>query len=326
MPTPSDPESGDAGEFAELRAEKAQLEALLRTLPDIAFVLDRQGRYVRVLGGSDQTMYSDGKVLEGQTLDAVLPAATAELFRDVIGRALDANGLQTIEYSLRVADVSALPEDERDSPRGQVDQWFQGRVLPLAGVDHPEPCVLWVAINITERKRMEQDLRRLASTDELTGAANRRTVMGQADHEIERCQRYGHPLALVVIDVDHFKAINDSRGHATGDEVLRRVASTCRAQLRQSDAFGRTGGEEFLAVLPEIGRDGAAAIGERLVASLHQLNLGPDLADLTVRASVGGAQLRAGDHLDRLLGRADRAMYAAKAAGRDRLVFDDAPA
>jgi diguanylate cyclase (GGDEF)-like protein len=326
MTTPSGPQSVDAGELAELRAEKAQLEALLRTLPDISFVLDRQGRYVRVLGGSDRTMYSDGKVLEGQTLDAVLPTATAELFRDIIERALDSGELQTIEYPLRVADVSALPEEERASARGQADQWFQGRVLPVAEIGHPEPCVLWVSINITERKRMEHELRRLASTDELTGAANRRTVMERAQREIERCQRYGHPLALLVLDVDHFKAINDSRGHAAGDEVLRRLVNTCGAQLRQSDAFGRTGGEEFLAVLPETTLEGAVAIGERLVESLRELELGSDLPNLAVRISAGGAQLRAGDDLDRLLGRADRAMYAAKAAGRDRLVFDDAPA
>ena len=326
MPTPSDPQSVARRELAELGTEKAQLEALLRALPDISFVLDRQGRYVRVLGGSDRTMYSDGKVLEGQTLDAVLPTATAELFREVIACTLDSGELQTIEYPLRVADVSALPEEERDSARGQADQWFQGRVLPIAEIDHPQPCVLWVAINITERKRMEHELRRLASTDDLTGAANRRTVMERARREIERCQRYGHPLALLVLDVDHFKAINDSRGHAAGDEVLRRIAANCQAQLRQSDAFGRMGGEEFLAVLPETGPAGAAAIGERLVASLRGQDLGAGLPDLAVRISVGGAQLRESDDLDHLLGRADRAMYSAKETGRDRLVFDDTPA
>lgn len=310
-------------ELSRLRVEKAQLEALLRAFPDISFVLDRHGRYIQVLGGTDRAMYSDGKILEGMNLGEVLPEETARLFREVIGRALDTGELQTIEYSLRVADVSALPEEERGSPEGQLDQWFQGRVVPLDDMGYPEPCVLWVAINITERKGLEQELRRLASTDELTGIANRRTVLEYARRQIDYCRRYEHPLALLALDIDHFKSINDDFDHATGDEVLRRMTVGCRAQLRQSDGFGRMGGEEFLVVLPETDRDDARVIGERLLRAVRSLDFDPDLPDLRVTVSVGGAVLAGSEDLGRLLARADRAMYAAKRAGRDRLVMVD---
>jgi len=317
----SPPGPADTSEISRLRAENAQLRTLLAALPDISFVLDRHGRYVQVLGGSDRAMYSDGKTLEGHTLDEVLPPGTAAHFREVVARALDSGELQTIEYPLRVADVAALPDAERGSERGQADQWFQGRVLPLPDMDHPEPCVLWVAINITERRHLEEDLRRLATTDELTGAANRRTILARARQEMARCRRYRRPLTLIMLDVDNFKVTNDTYGHATGDEVLRLVAATCQDQLRQSDAFGRAGGEEFLAVLPETGAEGAAPIGERLVQAMHDLGLGPDLPELAVRVSAGGARMAPGDSLDTLMGRADDAMYAAKEAGRDRFVL-----
>ncbi len=182
--------------------------------------------------------------------------------------------------------------------------------------------VLGVKNLFLQLKAQERSLRRQASTDSLTGVPNRRATLASARHEVERHLRLGHPLAALMLDIDHFKRVNDTHGHATGDDVLKAVAATCRSSLRNIDVFGRIGGEEFLVILPEAGRDEALEIGERLRTAVATQAGAGGLPAVTV--SVGIALLDSEKQhsdaaLDRLMARADAALYAAKSGGRDRV-------
>lgn len=158
-----------------------------------------------------------------------------------------------------------------------------------------------------------------ASTDELTGVATRRRFLEQLRETVATARVRGTSLALAIIDVDHFKAINDAHGHPAGDAVLRAIADTCRETTRGRDLVGRLGGEEFAVLMPDATAEGAAAVCERLRVAIAARRIETG-GDLTLRATVSlGLVLLRGQDGDRLLSDADRALYAAKRAGRNRL-------
>ena len=157
--------------------------------------------------------------------------------------------------------------------------------------------------------------RRLAEqalTDDLTGLANRRHGAHELDRAVALAVRHGQALALARVDIDHFKKVNDTRGHQGGDEVLAEVARRLARAVRGGDELARWGGDEFVAILPDTDREGAARAAERLRASVAE----SPIAHLAVTVSAGWAHW-AGDTPDDLLARADRALYQAKDAGRD---------
>jgi diguanylate cyclase (GGDEF)-like protein len=173
-----------------------------------------------------------------------------------------------------------------------------------------------------QARAAQAELRRLASIDELTGVANRRWFTAMAGRELERCRRFHHPLALLMIDVDHFKRVNDTHGHAVGDEVLKAFTRVLESNLRSVDLLGRLGGEEFAVILPEAELAAAMQTGERLRGSVEALRFPIESGKvLHITASVGIAILNGGgESLDSLLARADAALYAAKGQGRNRVV------
>ncbi len=159
----------------------------------------------------------------------------------------------------------------------------------------------------------------MATTDSLTGLYNRRQFFRLGEDELERARRYRHPICVLMVDIDHFKDINDTRGHAVGDQVLCTIAKRMLAGLRRSDIAGRYGGEEFAMVLPETDAAAAAAVvGERLRASVAGSPVDTSAGPLRVSVSIGVAAVRIGQEtlLD-ALSRADTALYAAKHAGRN---------
>lgn len=176
-----------------------------------------------------------------------------------------------------------------------------------------------------EHARLFSQVQRLASTDELTRLNNRRAFLAQSERELERAVRLGRPLSAVMLDVDHFKHVNDTHGHAVGDDVLKAVASCLRGSVRAIDVVGRYGGEEFAIVLPEQDlRTAVQMSAERVRQRVEETPLTTEAGLLRVTVSVGVASLRADDAtLESLLRRADAALYAAKAAGRNRVVADD---
>lgn len=169
-----------------------------------------------------------------------------------------------------------------------------------------------------------RELNRLATLDHLTGCANRRHFYALAEAELARSRRYDRPLGLVILDVDHFKAINDRFGHAAGDEMLRALAETLRDELRELDVLGRIGGEEFAVLLPETPRHESVGSAERLRRCLAALCIEYEGHELTLTASFGVTAREPVDtNVDSMMRRADRALYEAKAAGRNRTAVAD---
>jgi diguanylate cyclase (GGDEF)-like protein len=180
---------------------------------------------------------------------------------------------------------------------------------------------------IEERKHAQAELERLATTDPLTGLYNRRQFFFLAQQEFQQAQRYGRPLAAILFDIDSFKQVNDTYGHATGDQVICNVAWLALSSLRQVDILGRYGGEEFVIVLVETNAEGAEIIANRLRTVIAE-NAQPGQARLpgvTVSAGVAEINLAQPDSLDQLLQRADKALYVAKEAGRNQTCRYGAP-
>ncbi len=168
-------------------------------------------------------------------------------------------------------------------------------------------------------KEAYRRIEELAELDELTGSYNRRCIMRMLDEEIARSGRSGSPCSVALIDLDWFKRINDAYGHPTGDEVLRTFAITMFANIRNSDRFGRYGGEEFLLVLPDMDTTSAVSALDRLRAIIADLDWSAFSPSMTVTLSAGVATLKPNETADTFLARADKALYAAKARGRNRI-------
>lgn len=176
--------------------------------------------------------------------------------------------------------------------------------------------------DITDRKLLEEELRRQARIDFLTGVNNRGHFVEQAERELHRAIRHGTPLALIMMDVDHFKRINDVHGHEAGDAVLRRLAQVCRQTLREIDVIGRLGGEEFAVLLPDTAPDAALAVAERLRGAIGDTQVALAAGGLPLRVTVSlgvSCHHSTDDNIDVLLSLADKALYEAKQAGRDRV-------
>ena len=170
------------------------------------------------------------------------------------------------------------------------------------------------------QRRVARLLEMQAHTDPLTGLANRRRFFEMAEAELARTRRYDAPLSLLMLDIDHFKEVNDTHGHRAGDRVLGSLALICLEVLRNVDVVGRVGGEEFAILLPETGLDGAMEVAERLREAIEKSAVvREEGVPLRVTVSIGVAILEDGTNLDTLLNRADAALYDAKHRGRNRV-------
>jgi len=248
----------------------------------------------------------------------------------------------SLAYFARLAELlsAGLPAEEF---HGELEYrckdgstiWCDVQVIPHLDADGRPVEILGVSRDITERRRYEEELRRahaeteaanralqeanehlaqLAVTDALTGCWNRRHLEEAAHLAHVHRTRYEVPAAMLVIDIDHFKRVNDTLGHLAGDDVLREVVDVMRPRLRAADVLARWGGEEFAVLLPHTTGSQASALAEDLRALVASSVLPHDVA-LTI--SVGVAELRIDDSVTTWLERADHAMYAAKEAGRD---------
>ena len=172
-----------------------------------------------------------------------------------------------------------------------------------------------------ERRVLEVELRKLATTDPLTDVANRRHFLALATAEIERINRYHRPMAIMVMDLDHFKKVNDTLGHAAGDEALKAAVAAIKLALRQSDVLGRVGGEEFAVLLPETDRKAAMGVADRIREGVEKAEPEWDGKKFSITVSIGVAESATkGQSLDDLMAHADFAMYEAKNQGRNRVV------
>lgn len=244
--------------------------------------------------------------------------------RGDLGRPLAASGamagaLKSLQASLRhltwqTQRVAAGDFSQRVDFMGEFSEAFNSMVAAL------QRALADLAGRNEELQGLAARLEELAGTDALTGVCNRRRFDELAAVEVERARRYGQPFALVLLDVDHFKHVNDRHGHEVGDAVLVALAGLLRAWIRGADNLARWGGEEFVILAPGIDVGGAERFAERLRAGIAAQELGPVGR---VTASFGVAQYRPGESLAELVTRADKALYRAKEGGRDRV--DAAP-
>ncbi|SDH05548.1 diguanylate cyclase [Roseospirillum parvum] len=282
-----------------------ELNTLIESTDDFIWFVDREGRLV--LWNSAVSDYraqrGKGPVRRGITAADMLPADKAAEWEELYRRTLSGER-PIIELEL---------SDGRHQTFAFAPMMREGEVIGASVFSR----------DITVRRAMERQLEQLASTDPLTGASNRRRFMKQAQVEWERSQRYDSPLSLLMIDIDHFKSINDTHGHAIGDKVLKAMVMECIARLRGTDLLGRLGGEEFAVLLPQTPAAAAAQTAERLRQALAELSVATDNGPLRFTVSLGLAcRVGAEDTVEECLRRADAALYKAKAGGRDRLVVD----
>jgi diguanylate cyclase (GGDEF)-like protein len=231
-------------------------------------------------------------------------------------------------------------EAAREGAFGAFPISLQGSLLGILGVtrDASDPltdehlrllgAIADQAALAIRHAQVVDELRALSTTDELTQLANRRALGRQLDREIERSQRFGNCVSVVAIDIDFFKKLNDTCGHPTGDAALCAVAENLLATVRRIDTVARTGGEEFLVVLPRTTLDEAMLVAEKLRAQIadHEIPGGATQPAGHLTISLGVAELLPGEDSQSLLARADEALYAAKRHGRDRVECHDGSA
>jgi diguanylate cyclase (GGDEF)-like protein len=185
-------------------------------------------------------------------------------------------------------------------------------------------AILMLVIRVFRQRAFLSEKALLYSTrhDAMTGACNKAYLTELAEREVALARRHRRPLTVAMLDIDHFKRINDEHGHAIGDEVIRQTASSCMASLRSIDYFGRIGGEEFVAIMPETSMHDAMICAERMRANIEHLQVATPQGTIRFTASFGVAVLTDQHaHWNALLGDADAAMYRAKNAGRNRIAM-----
>jgi diguanylate cyclase (GGDEF)-like protein/PAS domain S-box-containing protein len=298
-----------------LREAESWFSMILAGVNDFALLsLDSMGRISAWnASGERQTGYSSRDVV-GRTMNVFY-------FPD---EAVQGRALQQVDLARR--DGWHIDEGWRRRKDGS-RYWCQSLVSALEEKTGEVSGFSVVLRDVTERKSDSDEIRRLLTTDQLTGVCNRARFFELGEAELARWKRFRQPLSALMIDIDHFKRINDTDGHAAGDEVLRQVALSLQTALRSIDAVGRLGGEEFAILLPSIDVDGAEMVADRLRRTVAALAPVFDGRSIPVTVSIGCAELSAEMRdLDSLLRAADAALYAAKAGGRNRVVVQRAAA
>jgi len=245
---------------------------------------------------------------------------------EVIGRSTRMlNGLKTDQRT--VAAVRAAMETQRpirvellNYDRDGGTYWIDTNIVPLRDAHGRVTHFATIGRDLTATKRLQEELQLMATTDPLTGLLNRRRFLEQAETEFLRSKRYQHELSAVMLDIDHFKSINDTHGHFVGDQVLIAMSRATENLLRDTDILGRWGGEEFVILMPETPLAGAAILAERLRDALAKQTVDTAAGTLrfTISAGVAARGARDAGTAD-ILQRADTALYAAKHHGRNRV-------
>lgn len=292
-----------------LQRHSQEFQALVDNAPDVIVRFDRELRF----------LYANPAIepFVGRSHHEVLGRTWDELgFENGLGKAW-----QHVVQEVFANGKESEAEWMLDLP-GQGRRYFHSRAVPERNMENNIVSVLMIARDISERKSHEIQLRHQATHDALTGLPNRVLVLDRLQQSMQHAQRNGHHLAVVYLDVDHFKNVNDTLGHAAGDELLQQVSTRLAATLRAVDTVGRQGGDEFILLLPDISRSlEIASVAEKILAVLSFPFLVGE-REVHVSASLGVAVYPAdGEDAEVLLSRADIAMYRAKEEGRNTFRF-----
>jgi diguanylate cyclase (GGDEF)-like protein/PAS domain S-box-containing protein len=257
--------------------------------------------------------------LTGYTAEEVNSLSFSSLVKSITAPAAGELSRRGLVEKRRRGQAGEFHADYLIVTKGGREKWLADHSFPWLDAQGSLLGSVGILTDITVRKRLEERLRLLATTDHLTGLHNRRYFLELTQRELARFNRYGLAFCLLVIDIDHFKSVNDEHGHMAGDLVLKDLAASCVKRLRTNDLMGRVGGEEFAAVLVESDLGQAASVAERLRAMAEEQDFRVGGREVRVTISVGVAQVRPADDLAALLKRADEAMYEAKRKGRNRV-------
>jgi len=298
---------------AQLVASNEKLKAFTSVIPDLGLVFNQDGNYVDIYGSDLRLLNELDESVVGKNVKQVLAPDLSKRVLDTINRTLKSNKLQLIEYQLKggtyEARVSVLNHYLPDEPETQ--------------------HVLWMVRDITERKQSDMQIERLAFYDPLTNLPNRRLFQDRLECYVEKIKRQNEVGALLFFDLDNFKRINDSLGHAIGDQLLLKVASSLQPLLRASDTFSRLGGDEFVILLDSskadqnIIMDEASHVAQRVLEVLSNSYV-LNKSSYVIRASIGICLIKDADITpDDILKRADSAMYQSKKRGGGQFSFFD---
>ena len=300
-------------------SERELAGAVLDALTASICIVDRNGVIVAVNEAWRRFSIENG----GD--DAFLGVNYLEVCRNATGIGTEA----ARRFGQKVEDVLICRrerfETEYPCHSSKARRWFLARVTRLRtqqpASDGDADCVAVISHQeITARKLLEFDLKRLAETDELTGLKNRRRFLAGAEKVLDRLKRERVPASMLVMDLDNFKIINDTHGHAAGDDALRHAAEQFKKGIRRGDLLARIGGEEFAVLLPNTDEWGAIMVAERVRTLVAASSAHTRAGKLDLTTSIGVTSLcRTDRNPDAALGRADAALYRAKEEGRNRV-------
>ncbi|MBP6718167.1 MAG: EAL domain-containing protein [Rhodoferax sp.] len=295
-----------ADRTSEILATQYQLKATIAAIPDAMFVMNLEGRYLSCQSPDDEYLARPMAQLLGATVSEVMPPESAAIVMSALKEAHENSRSTGKQFKL---------------PLASGEHWFELSISRKSGEPEDEPRFVVLSRNVTQNKKAEERIRLLAHFDPLTRLPNRVMLTDRCQQALASAHRTGQPLALFFLDLDHFKNINDSLGHAVGDQLLVAFAERLQAEVRDRDTVSRLGGDEFVLLLPDTDMKGAAHMAEKLLKSAQQpLQLA--LHELTVSPSIGIAMYPADGLLFEDLSRcADAAMYRAKHDGRNGYRF-----
>lgn len=294
---------------AQLRESEQNFRRLFENMQDVYYRTDAQGIVRHVGPGVRRVLGYEPHEIEGRTAESYYPRSTdRDAFKAAIlehGEVSDFPG-QMVRRDGTVIDISISSHALYD---------HAGNFAGVEGIYR----------DVTQRKNLERELQRLATTDMLTGMANRRAFLECAESVYAHSRHSGEPLTLLMLDLDHFKSINDRFGHLEGDRTLAEFAQAVKGQLRASDVAGRLGGEEFGVLLPATSLDEGRQVALRILHSVRALQLHDEAGNAYhVTASLGLSTFRGTDRsLRDMLDRADQALYQAKHHGRNQIASQE---
>jgi len=287
----------------DLARSRSDIESILNNMPDVFYRTDTEGLISLMSPSVTDVLGYEPEEMLGQPL-ASFYCTPADREKILLELNKDQGKAFQVEACLKHKDGSS----RWILTNAYIRKDFDGNAIGVEGI----------ARDITERKAVEQRLLKFARYDDLTQIYNRRVFYTEAEKQIEIAHRYHRPAAVLMLDLDNFKQVNDRYGHHSGDEVLKHFIRICKDSVRQTDFLGRTGGEEFAVFSPETDLEDALLLAERINEHTSASSLVVDAKTIQYTVSIGVAILvKTTDNIDVLLSNADKALYEAKAAGRN---------
>ncbi|MGI9950533.1 sensor domain-containing diguanylate cyclase [Vibrio hyugaensis] len=298
------------------------LNAILNTLPDHVFILNEQGRYIESFGGTYYSKHFNAKSYTNLTLNDVLSASKAAELSSYISDVIRSNEPKAIKYSIALQDHLLMPIEELEALENPEETWFEAIIKPIESFQGDEKWVIWSVRDVTKTHLLEKRLKTLSETDELTGVLNRRAFLTSLDKALSSHSRDSQTLSCVMIDIDHFKEINDQVGHFSGDQVIHHVAKICQGVIRGTDFIGRLGGEEFAVILAHTSAIQAYEVAERIRDAIQNAPCKVDGIEISTTVSIGVAEYDGQVFSAKeLMVNADKAMYYSKHSGRNQVTL-----